>query len=142
MTDAGRRSVDLDPATVDVLRGHRARQLEERLSFGLGRPEPDGFVFTAPTGEALHPGLVSRAFDRLVKGGGLPRITFHGLRHTSATLALAAGVHPKVVQERLGHSSIGITLDLYSHSVPGMQAEAASQVAALVGVGANPALEA
>lgn len=131
-TDAGRRSVELDPGTVAVLKVLRSRQLEERFALGLGRPCPDDFVFAAPTGEALHPGLFSDAFDRRVKAAGLPRIRFHDLRHTMATLALAAGVHPKIVQERLGHSSIAITLDLYSHSVPGMQADAASKISALV----------
>jgi integrase len=71
-------------------------------------------------------------FRRLVTGAGLPLIRLHDLRHTAATLALAAGVHPKVVQERLGHSSIGITLDTYSHVVQGMQAEAAAKVAGLL----------
>ena len=65
-----------------------------------------------------------------MKASGLPLIPFRSVRHTSATLALAAGVHPKIVQERLGHSSIAITLDLYSHSVPGMQADAAVKIAA------------
>ena len=85
-----------------------------------------------PTSQAITPPCELRNANRLVKASGLPRITFHGLRHTSATLALAAGVHPKIVQERLGHSSIGITLDLYSHSVSGMQAEAAAKISALV----------
>ena len=129
-TDAGRRAVDLDPGTVGILRSHRARQLEERIALGLGRPAPDDFVFAAPTGEPLHPALFSDAFERHVKASGLPLIPFHSVRHTSATLALAAGVHPKIVQERLGHSSISVTLDLYSHSVPGMQAEAAVKIAA------------
>lgn len=72
------------------------------------------------------------AFDRLARLAGLPRIRLHDLRHTHATLALAAGVHPKVVQERLGHSNIGTTLDTYSHAIPAMQEDAASRVAALV----------
>ena len=131
-TDAGRRSVALDPGTVEVLRAHRARQLAERFALGLGRPGPDDFVFAAPTGEPLHPGLFSDGFDRRVRAAGVPRIMIHGMRHTSAPLALAVGIHPKVVQERLGHSSIAITLDLYSHSVPGMDAVAASKISALV----------
>ena len=71
-------------------------------------------------------------FKRLSRAAGLPVIRLHDLRHTSATLALAAGVHPKVVQERLGHSSINITLDTYSHVVKGLQHEAAEKVAALL----------
>ena len=71
-------------------------------------------------------------FKRLAAAAGVPPIRLHDLRHTSATLALAAGVHPKVVQERLGHSSISITLDTYSHVVKGLQHEAAEKVAALL----------
>jgi integrase len=77
---------------------------------------------------------VSEQFGQLVKRSGLPRIRLHDLRHSHATLALAANVHPKVVQERLGHASIAITLDLYSHVAPGMQQDAAETVAALVGL--------
>ena len=67
-----------------------------------------------------------------VQSSGLSRIRFHDLRHTHATLALAAGVHPKVVSERLGHADIAITLNLYSHTIPAMEEEAAAKVAALV----------
>jgi integrase len=70
-----------------------------------------------------------------VKRSGLPRLTVHGLRHSHATLALQAGVHPKVVQERLGHSSVAFTLDRYSHAIPAMQRDAAATVARLVGLG-------
>ncbi len=80
----------------------------------------------------MDPDSVSGTFERLVRRLRLPMIRLHDLRHTHATLALAAGVHPKVVQERLGHSSVIMTLDLYSHAVPGMQADAASTIAARV----------
>jgi integrase len=131
-TNAGRRSVALDRATVEVLRNHRLNQLKERYDLGLPAQQPDDYVFSTPTGEALHPGLFTDSFDRRVKAAGVPRIRFHDLRHTSATLALAAGVHPKVVQERLGHASISITLDLYSHSVPSLQEDAAIRLATLM----------
>jgi integrase len=131
-TAAGRRSVGLDRGTVMELRSHRLRQLKERVDLGLDNVKPDDYVFSTPAGHALHPGLFTDAFDRRVKAAKLPHIRFHDLRHTSATLALAAGVHPKVVQERLGHASISITLDLYSHSVPSLQEEAASKVASLI----------
>ena len=75
---------------------------------------------------------MTSAFERHVRRLGLPRIRLHDLRHTHATMALAAGVHPRVVQERLGHASISVTLDTYSHSVPGLQEEAASKIAALL----------
>ena len=131
-TAAGRRSVALDAGTVQVLRDHRLRQLKERVDLGLDNVKPDDFVFSQPDGSPIHPGLFSDAFDRRVKAAKLLRIRFHDLRHTSATLALAAGIHPKVVQERLGHASISITLDLYSHSVPSLQEDAATKVGGLI----------
>jgi len=119
-------------ATVAALRGHRSRVLEERLLPGLGAPKDDDLLFTTPVGDPVNPAQFSDAFDRHVKKAGLPRIRFHDLRHTHATQALAAGVHPKVVSERLGHSSIAMTLDTYSHAIPAMEADAAERVAALV----------
>ena len=89
-------------------------------------------MFTYEDGRLLHPDHVMVVFRRLSREAGLPPIRLHDLRHTSATLALSAGVHPKVVQERLGHSGIGITLDTYSHVIQGMQAEAATKVANLL----------
>ncbi len=74
-----------------------------------------------------------REFRRILKRSKLPRIRFHDLRHTNATLLLLAGVHPKIVQERLGHSSIGITLDLYSHVLPAMQSDAVARLNKLIG---------
>jgi integrase len=131
-TARGRRAVALDSTTVSALRAHRIRQLEERMALGLGAPSTDGLVFADIDGGPLHPSRFSEGFDRLVKAAGAPRINFHGLRHTHATLALAAGIHPKVVSDRLGHSTIAVTLDLYSHTVPGLEEAAAEKVAALV----------
>jgi integrase len=125
------RRVDLDPETVAVLRRHRARQLEERIAWGEAWLDA-GLVFTRENGEGLHPHSVSQAFERGVARADVPVIRFHDLRHTHATLMLGAGVHPKVVQERLGHASIQITLDTYSHVMPGMQADAAARMGALV----------
>jgi integrase len=130
-TAKGRRAIALDPATVDALRKHRERLAAERELVGDGWTE-SGAVFTYPDGRTLHPDHVMVTFRRLVTGADLPLIRLHDLRHTAATLALAAGVHPKVVQERLGQSSIGITLDTYSHVVQGMQADAAARVAGLL----------
>ncbi|MGH2806278.1 MAG: tyrosine-type recombinase/integrase [Actinomycetota bacterium] len=95
-------------------------------------PRRSELVFTDPTGEPLHPGAVSKRFRDLVCGTDLPRIRLHDLRHTYATLALQAGVHPKIVSERLGHSTIALTLDVYSHALPTLQHEAADRVAALI----------
>ncbi len=130
-TSTGTRIVDLDAGTVAVVREHRRRQLEERLQLGEGWRD-HGLVFCKVTGEPLHPERVSREFDRRVERFELPRITLHGLRHSWATLALQAGVHPRVVQERLGHATIGVTLGTYSHVQAGMQKDAAEQVAGLI----------
>ena len=75
---------------------------------------------------------MSRLFTQAAKRAGLPRIRLHDLRHTYATLALSCGIHPKVVSERLGHATIAITLDTYSHAVPALSEEAACRVAALI----------
>ncbi len=80
----------------------------------------------------MHPQSVSGAFEGRVKRAGVPKIRFHDLRHTHASLLLATGTHPKVVQERLGHASITITLDIYSHVTPSMQEDAAAKLGALV----------
>jgi integrase len=129
----GLRSVALDPGTVRALRQWRKQQLEERMAWGAAWSDT-GRVFTREDGSDLHPTRISETFDRLVKQSGLPRVRLHDLRHGHATLALAAGVHPKVVQERLGHSSVAFTLDRYSHVVPAMQENAAATVARLVGL--------
>ena len=77
---------------------------------------------------ALRPHSLTQAFTRFMAERGLKRVRFHDLRHSHATHLLAAGIHPKIASERLGHSKVGITLDLYSHVLPGMQAEAAAAV--------------
>ena len=123
-TAKGRRTVALDPGTVAALREHRKRQLAERLLMGAGFTDR-GLVFCRPDGGPLHPERFSRMFDREIAKTELPRIRLHDLRHSWASLALSAGVHPKVVQERLGHASISITLDVYSHVTPELRREAA-----------------
>lgn len=128
-TAKGRRAVALDPGSVLVLREWRRRQLEERMAMGSGWADT-GLVFTQPTGELVHPEAFSKVFERRVAVWRLPRLTIHGLRHTWATLALEGGVHPRVVQERLGHSTIAVTLGTYSHVSPSLHDEAARAVAA------------
>ncbi len=130
-TASGRRMIALDPATVGVLRSHRARQAQERLAWGADYQGGD-LLFARENGAPLDPDSVTGFFERIVRGLGLPRIRLHDLRHTHATLALSAGIHPRVVMERLGHSSIAMTLDLYSDSIPAMQAAAADRIAALI----------
>lgn len=125
------RTIELDARTVAALRGWRSRQAQERLLIGEGYRD-SGLVFTHPDGLLYHPERFSREFDRAVERHGLERIRLHDLRHTWATLALEAGVHVKVVSERLGHSSSVITLDTYSHVSAGMASDAADQVASLI----------
>jgi len=84
-------------------------------------------VFSRPDGSPLDPGVVTHTFTKVIAKAGLPRLRFHDLRHTHATLMLKAGVHPKIVQERLGHGSIAVTLDIYSHVVTGLQETAAQR---------------
>jgi integrase len=117
---------------VEVLREHRLRQLKERTLLGMVAQQPDNLVFAGLEGEPFHPTLFTHAFHRRVKESGVPRIRLHDCRHTAATLMLSAGISPKVVAERLGHASVAITLDLYSHSVPALQREAASKLASMV----------
>ena len=130
-TTSGRRSVSLDSGTVGVLRDHRKRMLQERLLIGPDFSD-DGLVFHEPDGACLRPEAVSGRFVRRVGQHGLPRLTIHGLRHTWATLALEQGIHPRVVQERLGHSTIAITLGIYSHVSPTVHDEAAETIAGLL----------
>ena len=129
-TAKGRRVVALDPVTIEVLKAQAARQLEEQKE----RDDwvDSDLVFTAENGAALDPESVSRYWRQALKKAMLPAIRLHDLRHTHATLALQAGVHPKVVSERLGHATVSITLDTYSHAIPAMQEEAAALIAGLV----------
>ena len=124
-TKAGRRVITLPAVAVSALREHRRRQAEERLRVG---PEwhDNGLVFTNRIGNPIEKqNLMRRSFWPLLDRAALPRIRFHDLRHTAATLLLAEGLHPKVVQERLGHSTIAITMDVYSHVGMTLQREAA-----------------
>jgi integrase len=130
-TARSRRGIDLDAGTVAVLRTHRTRQLKQRMLMGAGYTDRD-LVFASPTGEPWNPDSVGRAFARAVGRIKLPRIKLHGLRHSHATHLLAAGTNVKVVSERLGHATVGFTLDTYGHVMPGQQADAAAAVAALV----------
>lgn len=125
-TARGARVIALDERTVSILAEHR------------NNTTPEGLVFARPDGSPIRPLLVTKHFKVLTDRLGLPRIRLHDLRHTHATLALQADVHPKIVSERLGHASIALTLDLYSHAIPHMQAEAAAQIAALVEIEDEP----
>lgn len=91
-----------------------------------------GFVFCQEDGTPLHPDTFSQSFERAIAKTDLPRIRLHDLRHNHATIALRAGVPVKVISERLGHESPAFTMKQYAHAFPGMQAEAAAQIASLV----------
>jgi integrase len=125
------RVIDLDAETTAQLRAHRLRQDAERAEWGEDYADQD-LVVAKENGEPIHPHTLSQAFERLIGKADLRRIRLHDLRHTHATLALKAGVPVKVVSERLGHQSPAFTLTQYAHVIPGMQAEAAAQVANLV----------
>lgn len=131
-TKTGRaRVVAIDSGTVTVLRRQGQQQLDDAAEWGEACTD-GGFIFTRENGEPWHPDRVTKLFDQAVKTAGVSRIRLHDLRHTHATLALQAGIHPKVVSERLGHAQVSMTLDTYSHAIPALQESAAELVAALV----------
>jgi integrase len=130
-TEAGRRCISLDPTTVEVLRRHRDGHAVTRRAAGFSHSAEPDLVFCRPDGNGRDPDVVSHQFADLIRLAGLPKIRLHDLRHTHATLALQAGVHAKVVQERRGHASVKVTLDTYSHVMPPMHQEAAALVAAM-----------
>jgi len=130
-TAKGMRTVALDPGTVAALRSHRGRQAAEKLALGAGYLD-EGLVFAAANGRPIWPGSVSDRFHALSEAAGLPRIRLHDLRHSAASLALAAGIDLKTVSTNLGHAGISITADRYSHVLPAAAREAAAKVAAVV----------
>jgi integrase len=130
-TRSGVRTVPLDSGTTAALRSHKAAQAAERLKAGAAWRDT-GFVFTDELGQMLRPEAVSRAFRGAAARAELPRIRLHDLRHTSASLALSAGVPLKVVSDRLGHSTIAITANLYTHVSPVVAQGAADAIAGSV----------
>ena len=126
-TRTSRRSVDLDGATADLLRRWRRRLHRDGLPSG-----PDDWMFPSTTGRFLNPQSLSQLFGRLVGRSGLPKVRFHDLRHTHASLLVASGTPIKVVTERLGHAHPAFTMHTYQHLLPGMSAEAADRFARLV----------
>ena len=128
-THRSRRRLSIPATAVEGLRGVRAGQLEHRLRAGTAWHDSD-LVFTDALGHSMTRERLRAAFYGLLETAGLPRVRLHDLRHTHATLMLSQGEHPKVVSERLGHATVGITLDTYSHVLPDLQAEAAERLAA------------
>lgn len=122
------RPVSIDADLAAVLERWRVRQIEWQLQAGPVWT-PSGLVFTTRTGEHLTHDRVRRALQRVLAAAGLQSVSPHALRHSHATLMIAAGTHMRVLQERLGHASFAITADLYGAVAPGLQAEAAEQFA-------------
>ncbi len=125
-TAKGRRLISLSPSTTIVLREHKEQKEKLRQSIGSTLTE-DALVFCHEDGSPLLPNSVSHTWTKLANRAGLKGIRLHDARHTHASLMLKQGIHPKIVQERLGHASIQITLDTYSHVTPGLQQAAANR---------------
>ena len=123
--------IALSPSAAIVLREHKEKQEAMRLMLGKHLEDGD-LVFSQPDGKPLLPDTVSHAWVKIVKRAGLKHFRLHDGRHTHASLLLKQNVHPKVVQERLGHATISTTIDLYSHVAPGLQEAAARHFQGLV----------
>jgi integrase len=127
-TKSGRaRTVAISASVVEELKAHRLEQAQDMLRLGV-RLTADSYVAALADGSPMQPTLITHEWIRTINGTALPRVRFHDLRHAHATHMLASGVHPKVASERLGHSKVGITLDLYSHVMPGMQEDAVARM--------------
>jgi integrase len=121
------RTLALSATVVTELRQHRVRQAQALLKLGKSL-SGDDFVVAQADGRPYEPDSITKEWRLRVLASGLPRIRFHDTRHTHATHMLAASVHPKIASERLGHSRVGVTLDIYSHVIEGMQDEAVARV--------------
>jgi integrase len=126
-TEHSRRTIVLAPLAIEALKQHRLRQHEARLQAGPTWNNLD-YVFCSKEGTPLSPSPIIRRFKQLLREASLPEIRFHDLRHSTASLLLFLGVHPKIVQELLGHNQIGITLNIYSHVLPNLQQEAIAKL--------------
>ena len=128
---AGRRGIALDPGTVAMMRHHRARQTEHILSLG-GVYEAADIVFAGPLGRPLDLDRLSHGFKAIAKRAGFPNVRLHDPRHAHAAGMVRAGIHPRVVQERLGHTSAAFTMQVYGHVAAGLQTDAADAFASLL----------
>lgn len=130
-TAKGRPSITLPPVAVEALKRWRAQQAREKLLLGPAYRD-HGLVVCLSDGRPYDPQDLSQRFASIARKAGLPGVGFHALRHGHASQLLRAGVHPKVVSERLGHATVSITLDIYSHLLPGLQEEAAQRIDAML----------
>ena len=130
-TARGRRLIALDPITMAALAKHRQQQVDERAVLVDGFTDND-LMFAKVDGSPINPDYFSQAFDRTVAKLPIRRIRLHDLRHTHATIGLAAGIPPKVMSDRLGHATVAFTQDIYMHAIPRLEDEAAEQMADLI----------
>ncbi len=137
-TEAGNRVMALDPKTLATLREYLDVWAEERRQLG----QASKLLFVWPNGTPVHPDTITVLFGKHLVAAGLPKIRLHDLRHSYASAALKSGISPKVISERLGHTSAAFTMQTYMHVIPGMDAAAANQVADLILGGGNAELEA
>lgn len=126
-TAQSRRTINLPSVITTALREHRIRQLEEKL-FAGGHWQECGLVFTSSIGTPLDGRNVTRGFQKMLEKANLPKIRFHDLRHTCASLLLAQGIHPRAIMETLGHSQISLTMNTYSHVMPAIRQEVADRM--------------
>lgn len=131
-TSRSRRTIALADAAVVAFHAQRSRQLQERLMAG-SRWQESGLVFTSSIGTPMVPGDLTKRLQRLLRGAGLPRLRFHDLRHGTASLLTAQGIHPRTIMEILGHSTISVTMNTYAHVAPALQREAARSLDAVFG---------
>ena len=125
-TKRSSRPLPLSRSVIDALKEHKVEQAQQRLFLGLGKDAED-LIFTTIDGRTINPRNFSKEFTRMMVRVDLGHVTFHGLRHTHITMLLKQGVHPKIASERAGHASVAITMDRYSHVLPGMQENVAEQ---------------
>jgi len=130
-TKAGKRAVELTPEVVESLRRHRAHREAQAVMLGI-ELEDQGLVFANPDGSHIRPDYITKVWAQYAKRCGFPGVRFHDARHLHASLLLKQGVHPKIVQGRLGHSSIKVTMDTYSHVMEGMEEAALEGFDALI----------
>jgi integrase len=128
----GRRNITLPPDAVAMLRTHKVEQMQLRLQLGLGNIKPDALMFSDMEGRPLNPHGVSRAWRRVCDAKNLPRVSFHALRHTHASVLIGAGVDVLTISRRLGHSKASMTLDIYGHLISGGDEAAAKAIEGLL----------
>lgn len=130
-TASSRRTISLDPFTVGALRTYVAMLDQERAAFGSTYPK-HGKLMCYEDGRRLHPDTVTRRFNRLVDHAGIRHIRLHDIRHTYTTLAMDAGINPKIVSDRVGHANVNVTQQIYTHRSTGQDVDAAATMAALI----------